>query len=75
MISIIELEKCVTGAGILGIIIGKLCHGKKPCPIILLKIDKGSKIGFHGTILPFGLTVRLWVEGDKEFPLDAKEIV
>ena len=74
MISAIELEKYVADAGILGVVIGKLCHRKKPCLIILLKVDKGLKIGFHCAILPFGLTVRLWVEGGRESPLYAKEI-
>ena len=74
MISAIELKKCVASAGILGIVVSELRHRKKLCPIILLKVDKGSKVGFHCTILPFGLTVRLWVEGGGESLLDTKEI-
>ena len=74
MISAIELEKCVAGAGILGIVVSELRHEKKPCLIILLKVDKGSKVGFHRIILPFGLTVCLWVEGGGEFLLDTEEI-
>ena len=74
MISAIELEKCVADAGILGIVVSELRHRKKPCPIILLEVDKSSKVGFHCTILPFGLIIRLWVEGGGESPLDAKEI-
>ena len=66
MIFAIELEKYVAGAGILGVIVGKLCHGKKPCSIILLEVDKDLEIGFHCAILPFGLTVCLWVEGSRE---------
>ena len=74
MISAIELKRCVAGAGILGIVISKLRHGKKPCPIILLKVDKDSEVGFYRSILPLNLAVRLRVEGGGEFPLDAKEI-
>ena len=74
MISAIELERYVAGAGIFGVVVGKFCHEKKPCLIILLKVDKGSKVGFHCIILPFGLTVCLWVEDGGESPLDAKEI-
>ena len=74
MISAIELEICMTGAGILGIVVGKFCHGKKPCPIIILKVDKGLEIGFHCTILLFRLAVRLLLEDDRKSPLDAKEI-
>ena len=74
MISAIELKRCVAGAGILGIIVSELRHGKKSCPIILLEVDKGSEVGFHHTILPLRLAVRLRVEGGGESPLDAKEI-
>ena len=74
MISAIELEKYAAGASILGVVVGKLCHGKKPCPIILLKVDKGPEVGFHRTILLFHLAVCLWVEGGREFLLDAEEI-
>ena len=74
MISAIELEKCVAGAGILGIVVSKLRHGKKSCQIILLKVDKGLEIGFHRTILPLSLAVRLQMEDGGESPLDAEEI-
>ena len=47
---------------------------KKSCPVILFEIDKSSKIGFYYTILPFDLTIYLWVESSGEFLLDAKEI-
>ena len=74
MISAIELKRCVADTGILGVVVGKLRYKKKPCPIILLKVDKGLKVGFHCTILPFGLTIRLSVEGGGESLLDAKKI-
>ena len=74
MISAIELKRCVAGAGILGIVVRKFCHGKKPCPIILLEVDKNLEVGFYCTILPFSLAVRLRVEGGGESLLDAEEI-
>ena len=74
MIFAIELEKYMANTGILGIIISKLRYGKKLCPIILLKVDKGLEIGFHCTILLLSLVIRLWVEGSRESLLDAKEI-
>ena len=74
MIFAIELEKYVTNAGIFGVIIDKLCNEKKPYSIILLKVDKSLEVGFYHTILPFGLTVYLWMEGGEESPLDTKEI-
>ena len=74
MISAIELKRCVAGAGILGIVVSELRHGKKSCPIILLEVDEGLEVGFHRTILSLSLAVYLWVESRGEFPLDAKEI-
>ena len=74
MISAIELKKYVADAGILGIIVDKLRHGKKPCLIILLEVDEGLEIGFHCAILPFGLTFHLWVEDGRESLLDVEEI-
>ena len=74
IISAIKLEKCVAGTSVLGIVIGKLCHEKKPCRIILLKVDKGSEIGFDCTILLFGLLVRLGIKSGNEFLLDTYKI-
>ena len=74
MISTIEPEKYVAGTTIFGIIIGKLYHKKKPCLIILLKVDKSSEIGFDYTILPLNLAIYLRVENNREYLLDAKEI-
>ena len=74
MISTIELEKYVANAGIFGIVVGKLRHEKKPCPIILLKVDKSSEVGFHYTILPLSLAIYLQIKGGEESLLDAEEI-
>ena len=49
----------MAGADILDIVIDELHHKKKPYAIILLNIDKNSEVGFHYTILSFGLTIRL----------------
>ena len=66
MISAIKFKRYVASAGIFGIVIGKLRHGKKLYPIILLNVDKGLEVGFHHTILPFGLPVSLRVKSDEE---------
>ena len=63
----------MASAGILGVVIGKLRHRKKLYQIILFKVNKGLKVGFYRTILPFGLTVRLWVEGGGESLLNTKK--
>ena len=49
----------MAGAGIFGIIIGKLCYREKPIPIILLEVHKSLEVDFYCNILPFSLTVRL----------------
>ena len=65
----------MAGADILGIIVDKLRYEKKLYPIILLEVKKSLKIDFYYTILPFGLIVCLWMEGNEESLLNAKEIV
>ena len=61
-------------ASIFGVVVYKFYFEKKPCPIILLKVDKSLKIGFYYTILPLSLAVCLQVKSAEEFLLDAKEI-
>ena len=61
----------MTGAGVFGIVVGKLRYKKEPCPIILLEVDKDLKVDFYFTILPFSLPVYLVVESGGESSLDA----
>ena len=61
----------MTGAGILGIVVSKFRYIKKLCLIILFEVDKNLKIGLHYAILLLNLTICLWVEGGREFLLDA----
>ena len=75
MIFAIELEKYMADTDIFSIVIGKFCHGKKLYLIILLEINKSLEVGFYYTILPFGFTVRLWLESGGEFLFNAKKIV
>lgn len=49
-------------AYILVIIIYKFGHYQKLGPIILLEIDKSSRICIYYTIFPFYLVVNLWVK-------------
>ena len=74
MISVIELEKSMVGASILGVVISKLRYKKKPCLIILLKVDKSLEVNFHHTILPLSLAVCLRLKSNEKSPLNAKEI-
>ena len=74
MISAIELERCVVGAGIFGVVVDKIRHGKKPCSIILLEVGKGSEVSFYYTILLLYLVVCLRVKSGGKFLFDAEEI-
>ena len=74
MVAAVLLERDVAGACIIYIVISKLGHWQEPCPIVLLEIDKGSKVGLYGGVLPFCLAVGLGVEGGRKLPLDPKEI-
>ena len=65
MISVIELKRCLANADILSVVVCKLRYRKKLCPIILLEVDKSSKIGFYCIILPLSLAVDLWMEDSK----------
>ena len=49
----------MASTSIFDIIVDKYCYKKKPYPIILLKIDKSSKVDFYYTILLFNLADRL----------------
>ena len=74
VVATVELKRRVTGARIFRIIVSKFGHREKPCPVILLVIDKGSEICFYRTIFSFGLAIGLWMEGGGEFPLNLQEI-
>lgn len=74
-ITTIELERHVTKVCIFDIIIYKLDYGQKLGPIILLKIEKNSKIDFYCTILVLCLPISLWIKHGKEPLLDVKEII
>ena len=63
MVVAIEFKWGVTGAGILGIVIDKFRHWQQPYSIILLLIDKCSKVCLHCTVLLFYLAICLRVEG------------
>ena len=74
MISSIELKKRMASFSIFGIIIGNFCYKKKLYLIILLKVDKNSKMGFYYIILPLSLVIRLWKKGNRKSLLDASKI-
>lgn len=61
--------------GIFGIVIYKSSYWQKPGSIILLKIDKKSKISLNNTNLPYSLAINLSVKGSDESLLNAKKII
>ena len=75
VIIIIELERYVTNTCIFCIIIGKLSYGKEPSLIILLIINKKTKLGFYHIVLLLGLTVNLKIKDGRESLLDSQEII
>lgn len=74
MVAKIELKRRMASAYILIIVISKLGHWQKSCLIVLLKVDKSSKIGFNDVVLMFCLTIRLKKECGAEPLFDAQEI-
>ena len=65
----------MTAACISNIIVNQLGYSSEPGPIILLKINKGSKVCFYYTVLLLSLTVRLRLQYGSKPSFDAKEVV
>ena len=74
MVAAVEFEQCLTGAGVLGVIVCKLRHWQKLGPVILFEVDKGSEVGLHGAVLPLCLTISLQVKRGGKPTLNAKEV-
>ncbi len=51
-------------------VVGEFSYWKKSSLIILLIIDKNSKISFYYTVLFFSLAINLKIIGGKKFLLD-----
>ena len=74
VVAAVQLERCMTGVCILGIVVRKLGHWQKSYLVILFKVDKGSKICLYCTVLAFGLTVYLRVERGRKFLFNSEEV-
>lgn len=64
----------MAGSYFFGIVINKFGYKKELSLVILFKIDKSLKIGFHCTIVTIGLTVNLKIKSGKEFSFNAKKL-
>lgn len=60
---------------IFSIVISKLGYGQEPSSIILLKINKGSKISLYSAILLLRLAVDLQIKGGEKFLFNVKKII
>ena len=59
MISTVKLKRRVANASIFSIILSKLYHRQKLYLVILLEVDKNSKVGFYCAVLSLDLAVHL----------------
>ena len=75
MVATVELERCVTRTGVLGVVLGKLHHREEPCPVIMLLIYESIKVCFYRSVYVFRLSVGLRVERGRESSLDTKEVI
>lgn len=75
MIIVVEFERYVAGAHILGIVISELGHAQGPNVVNLFSIDKCTKISFHCAILSLSLAIRLQIECSKQILLNAEKII
>lgn len=75
MIIAVELERCMTGACILGIVICELGYRQELSPIVLFQIDEYINISFQCAILSLGLAVCLRIKYSGQVLLIAKKVV
>ena len=74
MISVVELRRCIAGIYTFCVVVYKFHHRQDSCLIILLLINKSSKLYLHCTILNLGLIVSLEIKGYGEILFNAQKI-
>ena len=74
MTTVVQLKQYMGGACIFGIVISELGYWQELCPIILFEVDKSSKVGLYGAVLPFHLAVHLRIKCGREPLLDAQKV-
>lgn len=74
MIVVVELKIHVVSTYIFSIVICQFSYGLDSYLVVLLSINKSTKISFYCTVLSFGLTVCLWTKCSRKFLLNAKEV-
>ena len=71
MEAVVEFKRRVAGAGVLGIVVGKLSYWQEPCPVILLSVHKGSEVCLHCAVLSLCLAIGLRMESRRESSLNS----
>ena len=71
MVTTVELERRMPSARVFRTVLRKLSHRKQARPVVLFLVDERPKVGFHSTVLAFGLPIGLWMERGIEASLDA----
>lgn len=75
MVSIVKLKKDMANICIICIVVYIFHYRQEPCSVILLLIDKCSKVNLYHAVLPLGLAIYLNMESNREFSLNIKEII
>ena len=70
----IEFKRRVAGAGVFGIVLGKLSHWQEPYPVILFPVYECSEVCLYYAFLPFCLAIDLRMESCRESSLDFQKI-
>ena len=74
MIAAVQLKKYIVNTSIFDFVINKLSNLQELYLIILVKINKNSKLHFYNTILFFYLLISLRVKNNKKFLLNIKKV-
>ena len=74
MIAAVQLKKYIVNTSIFDFVINKLSNLQELYLIILVKINKNSKLYFYNTILFFYLLISLRVKNNKKFLLNIKKV-
>lgn len=70
MIAIVSIERHMAAICVFSIFVNKLSYWQQLSSIDLFVIDKSLKVDLCHIVLPFGLTIYLYIKISKEFLLN-----
>ena len=70
----VELERCVSLAGVFCVIISEFCYRSEPRQVVLFVINESSKLNFYCSVLALSLVIGLRVETGIEPSFDAQKV-